>query len=60
MAEIQSRPAGRGSTPPGPLAAGIDAGGLRPGGRAKRDPLERPRARQRDHAEDPAPTRGGA
>jgi integrase len=60
MAEMQSRPAGRGSTPPGPLAAGPDAGGLRPGGGAERNPLERPGARQRDHAQDPAPTRGGA
>lgn len=60
MAEMQSRPPGRGSTPHFPLAAGANAGGLRPGGRAKRDPLERPGAWQGDHAQDLAPTRGGA
>src|SRR6266566_3275703 len=60
MAEMQRRPAGRGSTPSGPLAAGADAGGLRPGGWPERDPLERPGARKGDHAEDPAPTRRGA
>ena len=57
MAEMQSRPPGRGSTPPGPLAAGANAGGLRPGGRAKRDPLERPGAWQGHHAQDLASTR---
>ncbi len=60
MAEAQSSSVGRGSTPPGSLAAGADASGLRPGGGAERDPLERPGARRRDHAEDPPPTRGGA
>jgi len=60
MAQTQRGSAGRGSTPPGPLAAGSDAGGLRPGGRAERGPLVRPGGRKGDHAEDPTPTRGSA